>query len=141
LVTGELVKKGEESGRIAVIDVAHEALIRHWPLLRQWVDENRDALTKKRTFEENAQEWLEKDKSEDYLLRGAKLSEAIDFHQRYAESISSHQSWAGVCPGEPGSARSSESRSQETQETRTNQDSNRYFILAGNHYFYNFCRN
>jgi hypothetical protein len=87
LVTGELVKKGGESGRIAVVDVAHEALIRHWPLLRQWVDENREALTKKRTFEENAQEWLEKDKSEDYLLRGAKLSEAIDFHQRYAESI------------------------------------------------------
>jgi hypothetical protein len=87
LVTGELVRKGEELGRIAVVDVAHEALIRHWPLLSQWVDENREALTKKRTFEENAQEWLVKDKSEDYLLRGSKLSEAINFHQHYADSM------------------------------------------------------
>jgi WD40 repeat protein len=88
LVTGELVKKGEESGRIAVIDVAHEALIRHWPLLHKWVDDNRDALRKKRSIEEDAQEWLAKEKSEDYLLRGTKLSEATDFDQRDADSIS-----------------------------------------------------
>jgi hypothetical protein len=87
LVTSELGQKGENSSRVAVVDVAHEALIRHWPRLCDWVNENRDALRKKRTFEEDAQEWLNKAKSEDYLLRGSKLSEAIDFHQRYAENM------------------------------------------------------
>jgi hypothetical protein len=27
-----------------VVDIAHDALIRHWSLLRQWLNENRDAI-------------------------------------------------------------------------------------------------
>jgi len=38
LVTSEVVSKGSESERRAIVDVAHEALIRHWQLLRQWIE-------------------------------------------------------------------------------------------------------
>jgi uncharacterized protein YjbI with pentapeptide repeats len=61
------------------VDVAHEALIRHWLLLRKWLDENRDILSQKRQLEALAQEWRSKDKSEDYLLRGKRLQEARRF--------------------------------------------------------------
>jgi energy-coupling factor transporter ATP-binding protein EcfA2 len=90
VVTSELQEKGGSAGRVAVVDIAHEALIRHWPLLRQWVNENRDALRKKRTIEEAAQEWLDKGKPGElaYLLSGSKLVDAEEFLQNHAESVS-----------------------------------------------------
>ncbi|GET41842.1 nSTAND1 domain-containing NTPase [Microseira wollei] len=87
VVTSSLIEKGSQSGRVAVVDVAHEALIRHWSRLRQWVNENRDALRKKRNIEQDAQEWLDKGKSGDYLLRGAKLAEAENFLQDYSDTV------------------------------------------------------
>ncbi|MBD0263341.1 MAG: hypothetical protein ICV78_11645 [Tolypothrix sp. Co-bin9] len=33
--------------KFVVVDVAHEALIRNWTLLRQWINENRDKLRQK----------------------------------------------------------------------------------------------
>ncbi|OKH52860.1 hypothetical protein NIES2101_13510 [Calothrix sp. HK-06] len=48
VITDEIVSNIEVSKRVEVIDVAHEALIRHWTLLRQWIEENRERLRKKR---------------------------------------------------------------------------------------------
>ncbi|BAY87930.1 pentapeptide repeat-containing protein (plasmid) [Calothrix parasitica NIES-267] len=51
IVTSEIVAKGGKSERVSsVVDVAHEALIRHWTLLRKWVDENREKLRKRRAI-------------------------------------------------------------------------------------------
>jgi uncharacterized protein YjbI with pentapeptide repeats/energy-coupling factor transporter ATP-binding protein EcfA2 len=55
------------------VDVAHEALIRHWSLLRKWLDENRDMLREKRKIEAAAQEWSNQGKKKDYLLPGGQL--------------------------------------------------------------------
>jgi len=89
VVTSELIAKGCESKRIAVVDVAHEALIRNWPLLREWINENRDALRKKRSIEENAQEWVDKGKPIEpgYLIQGLKLDAAEEFIEKYASTI------------------------------------------------------
>lgn len=87
LVTSTLIEKGVESGKVAVVDVAHEALIRHWPLLREWLSETRDALRQKRMIEAGAQEWQEKGKAGDYLLQGLKLAEAENFLKLYAQSV------------------------------------------------------
>ena len=48
VVTSEIVAKGGTSERVVVIDVAHEALIRYWSLLREWIDENREKVRKRR---------------------------------------------------------------------------------------------
>jgi energy-coupling factor transporter ATP-binding protein EcfA2 len=58
------------------VDVAHEALIRHWLLLREWLDENRDRLREKRKIEAAAEEWRSFNKRKDYLLRGGQLKKA-----------------------------------------------------------------
>lgn len=87
VVTSELVEKGQRSGRFVIIDVAHEALIRHWKKLRQWVNESRIALRIKRTIEEDAREWEQKGKVADYLLQGLKLTEAEGFLENYADSL------------------------------------------------------
>ena len=86
LVTSELQ---QGSPGTAVVDVVHEALIRHWPLLRQWVEENRDALRHKRAIEATAQEWKNQGELQElaYLLQGPKLAEAEHFLQQFANKF------------------------------------------------------
>ncbi|MEG4497746.1 pentapeptide repeat-containing protein [Microcoleus sp. F10-C6] len=87
IVTSEMVEKDSASGRVAVVDVAHEALIRQWPLLRQWVDENRDILRQKRKIEAVAEEWRERGKAKDYLLQGKQVTDATAFQKEQAENL------------------------------------------------------
>ncbi|MBD2023744.1 pentapeptide repeat-containing protein, partial [Leptolyngbya sp. FACHB-711] len=82
LVTSEVVSKGNESDRMAIVDVAHEALIRHWKLLRQWIEQNRDLLRQQRKIEANAVAWRDQGKKVGYLLQGLPLTEAILFNKQ-----------------------------------------------------------
>ena len=85
VVTSELQARGESEKTVTVVDVAHEALIRHWPRLRSWVSENREAIHLERKIETAAQEWLDNGKNKDYLLRGLKLTQAEDFLKSHAD--------------------------------------------------------
>lgn len=85
LVTGELLEKGDIPKRVEVVDVAHEALIRNWTLLRSWLDENHEAIRKKRKIEAEAEEWLANNRAEEYLLQGRKLTEAEDFREFFLQ--------------------------------------------------------
>ncbi|HAX76296.1 MAG TPA: hypothetical protein DCY88_10755, partial [Cyanobacteria bacterium UBA11372] len=87
IVTSEMVEKGGASGRVAVVDVAHEALIRQWPLLRKWINENRDILRQKRKIEAVAEEWREKGKAKGYLLQGKQLTDATAFQKQEAGKL------------------------------------------------------
>jgi ABC-type multidrug transport system fused ATPase/permease subunit len=60
----------------AALDVAHEALIRAWPQLRAWIDEQRAALRFHRRIAEAAQEWQRLHGEDGALFRGALLEEA-----------------------------------------------------------------
>ncbi|MEQ8466956.1 nSTAND1 domain-containing NTPase [Coleofasciculus sp. E1-EBD-02] len=87
LVTSQLRVRGESGATLTVVDVAHEALIRHWTRLRQWLNENRDAMRKERKLEEAANEWESQGKPEEraFLLEGQKLQEAETFLEDYAD--------------------------------------------------------
>jgi WD40 repeat protein/ABC-type dipeptide/oligopeptide/nickel transport system ATPase component len=73
-----------------VIDVAHEALIRNWSLLRDWLNTNRDRLRRQRRIELTAQEWESTGKQShgDYLLQGLRLRDAEDFLRSYPDDLS-----------------------------------------------------
>jgi WD40 repeat protein len=62
----------------ATVEVAHEALIREWPTLRQWLSENRDGLRQHRHLTEAAQEWDELNRDPSELYRGPRLAEALE---------------------------------------------------------------
>jgi energy-coupling factor transporter ATP-binding protein EcfA2 len=81
IVTNELIEKGHTGGYVSVIDISHETLIRHWTLLRKWIEENRDVLRQERRIELAAEEWRDRDQSSDYLLQGKPLQDAIAFQQ------------------------------------------------------------
>ena len=65
----------KKSLELTEIDVAHEALIRHWELLRQWLDESRQQLREQRKIEGLAQEWRAQGYKNEYLLQGRRLKE------------------------------------------------------------------
>jgi len=87
IVTNELRQRTDGNQTETVVDVAHEALIRHWIRLRQWVNENREALRIERKIEAAAQEWQGKGKSEEiaFLLQGPKLAEAESYLLDYSD--------------------------------------------------------
>ncbi|HSL42851.1 MAG TPA: AAA family ATPase [Anaerolineales bacterium] len=60
-------------------EVAHEALIREWPTLHGWLEENREGLRLHRHLTEAAQEWLKEERSADLLYRGARLAQAREW--------------------------------------------------------------
>ncbi|MEV4318084.1 helix-turn-helix domain-containing protein [Actinocrispum sp. NPDC049592] len=55
------------------IEIAHEALIRAWPRLRQWLTADREGLRTHRHLIEAAQEWSALDQDPGALYRGARL--------------------------------------------------------------------
>lgn len=60
------------------LEVAHEALIRHWPRLQTWLDENRDMLRLRGGVRQATQEWQggdEEEKTHLLIHRGSRLEE------------------------------------------------------------------
>jgi hypothetical protein len=66
---------------IEMIEVAHEALIRNWGQLKEWLKECRQDLRKKRKIEEAAEDWRSHQKSKDYLIQERSLRDAREFMQ------------------------------------------------------------
>jgi WD40 repeat protein len=56
------------------VEVAHEAVIREWPRLRQWLTEDRDSLRMHRRLTEAATEWEASGRDDGCLYRGARLA-------------------------------------------------------------------
>lgn len=59
--------------REPTVEVAHEALLRHWQRLRLWVDEARDDLRQHRQLHGAAREWYEAGEDDAYLLAPARV--------------------------------------------------------------------
>ncbi|MBN2146646.1 MAG: hypothetical protein JW726_04620 [Anaerolineales bacterium] len=61
------------------VEVAHEALIREWPTLRGWLEEDRQGMRIHRNLTEAALEWARLERDESLLYRGARLAEALEW--------------------------------------------------------------
>ncbi|MGH8907810.1 MAG: TIR domain-containing protein [Egibacteraceae bacterium] len=75
LADGRLLTTGrDEVTGERVVDVAHEALIRGWPRLRAWIEEDRELLRAQRRLTEATGEWDVNEREEAFLYRGARLA-------------------------------------------------------------------
>ena len=88
IVTSEQIAKDSQLSREAVVDVAHEALIKNWDLLGKWLDESRSNLLEQRKIENDAQEWQDSGNKSDYLLQGWRLKEARKFQKESSDKYS-----------------------------------------------------
>lgn len=68
------------------IEVAHEALLREWPRLRQWLEEDQQGRQVRQQLGEAARHWGSGGRDLSELFRGARLSATLD--------------WASTHPGE-----------------------------------------
>ena len=55
------------------VDVAHEALIRKWDKIQNWMAEDREAVRQINILRNAAHEWKREDENTDYLFQGARL--------------------------------------------------------------------
>ncbi len=69
------------------VEVSHEALIRGWPRLRGWVEEDRAGLRVHRRLTEAAGEWLRLGRDPEALYGGAQLAEAEVLAERHGEAL------------------------------------------------------
>jgi energy-coupling factor transporter ATP-binding protein EcfA2 len=73
-----VVTNVDESTNREEVEVAHEALIRYWPRLINWLDENRINLQLRETIRQAVLEWKKQQKDESYLVhRGGRLEDAL----------------------------------------------------------------
>ena len=70
------------------VEVAHEALIREWPLLRRWLDEDREGLQIHRRLTDDSKEWLRFERDSSQLYRGARLHAAQEWAQEREAALS-----------------------------------------------------
>jgi WD40 repeat protein len=84
LTDARLLITSDEPDGGQMVDVAHEALIRGWPRLRGWIDEDREALRTHRQLTDAAGAWQKHDHDESFLYGGARLAAA--------------EEWAGIHP-------------------------------------------
>lgn len=71
-----IVKDGESED--AQVEVAHEALFRHWDKLRDWLEEVREEKNLRQKISETANEWIQSNKDANLLVhRGGRLDDAL----------------------------------------------------------------
>ncbi len=69
------------------VEVAHEALIRKWPRLRAWIDEDRAGLVVQRRVKQAAQLWDKQQRDDSLLFRGAQLAQATEWRKLWESRL------------------------------------------------------
>jgi WD40 repeat protein/DNA-binding winged helix-turn-helix (wHTH) protein len=78
LASSRLIATGG-SEQETFVEVSHEALIREWPTLREWITAQRDSLRLERRLRQAAQEWEDVKRDPGALLQGARLAQAEEW--------------------------------------------------------------
>jgi hypothetical protein len=80
LIRAHLVRVTQgETGGEAQVEMAHEALVRNWPRLVDWLDEERITLRQRHRLTAAAEQWQRLGKDPSALRRGALLAEALQY--------------------------------------------------------------
>lgn len=79
-----LVFDSDPETRTPTVEVAHEALLTHWPRLAGWIDSAREDLAMARRLDEARRDWKANDGDDAYLLTGGRLAQ----HEAWTSSTS-----------------------------------------------------
>ncbi|MDX2937907.1 hypothetical protein [Streptomyces ipomoeae] len=87
-----VVVEGLTRTRLLTVDddgvhLAHEALIACWPRLHDWIEEDRERLRHHRQLTEAARLWVEHDRDQGALYRGARLARAEELFPDHADDL------------------------------------------------------
>ena len=68
----------EDTPDAVYVDVTHEALIREWPRLSEWLSEDREGLLVHRRLTEAAKDWEASQRDPGILFRGVRLAQTTE---------------------------------------------------------------
>lgn len=71
--TRRLLTFDRDASGAAIVEIAHEFLISEWPQMETWLSDHSDDLDRLYVLEVAVADWVESDRSDDYLLRGERL--------------------------------------------------------------------
>jgi hypothetical protein len=69
------------------VEVAHEALLREWPRLRDWIEEDTEGRRLRRHITQAATEWDAAGRDQGELYRGVRLAAALDWTADHALDV------------------------------------------------------
>ena len=78
-----LVQNRSEQSSESVVEVAHEALLRSWQRLSEWIEAEQGNLRFRRQIERAAQEWETRARQSSWLLNGGRLVEAQEWQESF----------------------------------------------------------
>ncbi len=67
--------------RAPTVEVAHEAILREWDRLRQWINDARDDIRQERALARATQEWDTHQRDVSFLMRGKRLVQIEDWQE------------------------------------------------------------
>lgn len=70
-----------------LVEISHEALIHHWPLLHSMLEEGRGVIHAQRRIELLAEEWDRRGRQSDVLLQGKSLTRALESQKEHEWSL------------------------------------------------------
>ncbi len=76
----------DPTSRKPTVEVAHEALLREWQRLSNWLIEDRDDIRSQQQLAQLTQDWTEANQDSSFLLRGARLQQFEAWSQQ-TESV------------------------------------------------------
>jgi WD40 repeat protein len=82
------------------IEVAHEALIRHWEALAGWLQDEQVAIRKRERLTQLADNWRARGEQRDDLLRGSLLYEAQAYSKEHPEDLNEFEKYFVRISGE-----------------------------------------
>jgi WD40 repeat protein/transcriptional regulator with XRE-family HTH domain len=86
LAEARLITLNEDSA-----EVAHEALIREWGRLHEWLTQDREGLLRHRHLTESAREWEARGRDPAELYRGARLAQAREWGSTNKERLNASE--------------------------------------------------
>jgi DNA-binding SARP family transcriptional activator/energy-coupling factor transporter ATP-binding protein EcfA2 len=114
LTARRLLTKGEDT-----VEVAHEALLREWPRLRGWLDEDTQGRALHRHLTQAAGEWEATGRDLGELYRGARLTGALDWARDHHGDLNVLE-WEFLDAGRAAAEREvADARQRAEQEART----------------------
>ncbi len=78
--------------REPTIEVSHEALIRHWPRLMAWIDEEAEGLQLLGHLTSASREWVQSDRDPSLLYRGSRLVTSEQWAESHVGELSDVES-------------------------------------------------
>ncbi len=77
----------DEIEKIETVEIVHEALIREWGTLREWIEANREFRIWQERLKQEMRDWENSKQNSEALLRGTRLAVAEDWYKQRGDEL------------------------------------------------------